>query len=455
MAIWKKREPNPPSGPSPADNDARKATLHSRLFDAIQQAVIATDADSRIIFWNPFAETLYGWSAEEVFGRNILDVVPAEPLAASPVLKAVEAGDTWAGEFLVRRKSGETFEAYVTTSTMRDEAGNPCGAVGVSYDITVQKQRDQRYQTLFKAMSEGFALCEAIRDDAGALIDYCVVEINPVLQALLGGGDLVGGRLSDSNLGGKAWLALCDGVLRTGEPARFEFHNALNDQWHEIRVNRVTPNVMAQFFFDITERKAAQTRQAELFDELNHRVKNNLTIVAGLLTMQARDAGPRVRSELMKAVGRVQSISDVHDSLNKGHGAESVDFGDYLSALGQRLSASLLVDDRVSIEVDAQPLAVSVDHAVPLGMIVNELVTNAVKYAYPAPDRGVISVRFAREADGALLSVGDQGRGLPPDFKAAAGGLGMKLIDSLVRQVGGALTISRDAGLRFEIRLPT
>src|SRR6202044_4134738 len=102
-----------------------------------------------------------------------------------------------------------------------------------------------------------------------------------------------------------AWLALCDRVLRSGVPRTFEHHDPATGRWREIHVTRVTPTRMGQLFFDITERKAAQVRQTELFDELNHRGKNNLGIVIALLNMQGRAGGPELRTALGKAVDRV------------------------------------------------------------------------------------------------------------------------------------------------------
>jgi two-component sensor histidine kinase len=303
-------------------------------------------------------------------------------------------------------------------------------------------------------MSEGFALCEAIRDDSQRLVDYVVLDMNPALQQMLGvGSEAIGGKLSAAPGDQTAWLALCHRVLTTGKSATFEYHNTSTGRWHEVHVNRVTPTRMAQFFFDVTERKTAEAWQAKLFDELNHRVSNNLTIVSGILRMQAGRGDAALRAELLKAVDRVKSIADVHGSLYRAGGGEGIDFGPYLESLCGRLSQSLLADDRIRIEVQADSGVVPTDHAVPLGMLVNELVTNAVKYAYPAPEEGAVVVRFQVTDGGALLSVSDFGLGLPETFEAGRGGLGMTLVGFMTQQVGGHLTILRDRGTRFELRL--
>ncbi|HEY1415943.1 MAG TPA: sensor histidine kinase [Caulobacteraceae bacterium] len=315
-------------------------------------------------------------------------------------------------------------------------------------------ERNLRYATLFETVPEGFAVCEAIRDDEGKLVDYSIIEINPALRSLLNvGPEVVGSRLSDSPYDWTRWLKLCDQVLTTGEPVVFERFNRPYKLWHEVHLSRLSEGQLAQFFFDITARKANEARQAELFEELNHRVKNNLAIVAGVLQLQARESEERTRGELMKAAARVQTIAEIHGALTHGSGADSVDFAAYLEALCLGLRRSLASDREIDLGLRADPALVKVEAAIPLGMVVNELVTNAVKYAYPAPKGGPIDVRFRHEGGEIFLTVRDAGRGLPEDAERRNGGLGMRLVRSLVEQIGGELTVRGDAGAYFEIRL--
>ena len=324
-------------------------------------------------------------------------------------------------------------------------------------DQTNQILADQvlNHNALFESMSEGFALCDAEFGADGRLKDYTIQQINPALQRMLGvGAEVIGSHLSESPGDWTAWLAACGRVLRTGQVISFERHNPGNDRWHEIHISRVTETRLAQLFFDITARKAADARQAELFDELNHRVKNNLGLTSSFLELQARGSTAEVGEQLRKAAARVRSIAEVHSALYRGARRNDVDFGAYLEDLCTSLARTLIVDERIRLEVQAHSAIVPVDTAIPLGMIVNELMTNAVKHAFAPPQDGVITIRFGHDAEGLVLSISDNGAGLPDAEAEIPDGLGMKLLKSLVAQVGGRLATDHRSGAKFDIHLP-
>ncbi|HEV2363992.1 MAG TPA: histidine kinase dimerization/phosphoacceptor domain -containing protein [Caulobacteraceae bacterium] len=310
-------------------------------------------------------------------------------------------------------------------------------------------------RALFETMSEGFALVEPIWNGDGRLADYRILEINPALQGMLGVGPDVVGRTLGEGPAPPEWLAVCERAMKSGRPVSFEYGNPDTGRWHEIRLTRIAEDRLAQFFFDVTERKEALNHQAQLFDELNHRVKNSLAMVSSLLQVQSNRAPEPVREHLAKAVARVDAIAEVHGALYGGGGRDRVDFAQYLRTLCERLAASLVDDQRIRIEVTAESAEIGVDHAAALGMIVNELVTNAVKHAYPAPDPGVIDVTFQRRGRRLSLTVSDRGPGPPaagiPDDSE---GLGVRLVKSLVRQLRASFSISGPPGTRIEVRLP-
>jgi two-component sensor histidine kinase len=185
------------------------------------------------------------------------------------------------------------------------------------------------------------------------------------------------------------------------------------------------------------ELKRALAHQEVLTREISHRVKNSLSIVAGLLSMQGHNAAdPELRDALADARTRVLTIAKVHDRLWRKDEVQTVNLAEFLEELCEQFSAS--VGPKHTIIRDVAPVMVATDHAVPLGLITNELVTNAFKYAYPG---GVGEVRLAvtRVEPGHLrLEVCDRGAGLPPGFDPAKSkSLGMTVITGLGRQLGG------------------
>ena len=116
----------------------QKLSLQGQLLESIDQALIATDIQGQIMYWNRFAERLYGWSAAEVMGRSILDVTPAtiSQVQAAEIMTALLRGERWAGEFWVQRRDGHSFPAEVTDSPILDAQGQLIGVVGISHDIS-------------------------------------------------------------------------------------------------------------------------------------------------------------------------------------------------------------------------------------------------------------------------------------------------------------------------------
>jgi PAS domain S-box-containing protein len=124
--------------------------LQARLLDTIEESVIATDLDGIVIYWNHFAEKLYGWTAQEVLGRQIIELTTPEIMAeqALEIMSQLRQGESWTGEFRVQRRDGTTFPAQVINSPISDDEGNLIGIVGVSTDITERKRQEESLKEL-------------------------------------------------------------------------------------------------------------------------------------------------------------------------------------------------------------------------------------------------------------------------------------------------------------------
>jgi len=193
------------------------------------------------------------------------------------------------------------------------------------------------------------------------------------------------------------------------------------------------------------ERLASELALKELlFKEANHRVKNNLSIVQAILRIAASDAkcGPAEAETLNAAASRVESIALLHDVLSHLRIGESVAIGEYLSRLVEAISASANMGERIRIEIDFQEgLAVDLEVAVPCGLIVNELVTNALKYAFPEGRKGSISVSAHNAPKGGItVGIEDDGVGYENVHETKpGGGLGMQIVALLAEQLGATI----------------
>ncbi|MBP2232253.1 two-component sensor histidine kinase [Azospirillum agricola] len=213
----------------------------------------------------------------------------------------------------------------------------------------------------------------------------------------------------------------------------------------------------------VGERDSALAEKDLLMREVNHRIKNSLQVVSSLLSLQAQSAGDlRLRAQLDEAGRRVQAISDIHRLLYRIDDVRFIPFHDYLTALCRDLERSALSEGGGwRLELAVEPVEVPTDQAVPLGLIANELVMNAIKHAYP--DRRAdgpphpIAVGLAREPSGAIrLTVSDHGVGLPAGFDwRRSRSLGMRLVHTLSGQLGATLAVEPIApGTRFTVRMP-
>jgi two-component sensor histidine kinase len=198
----------------------------------------------------------------------------------------------------------------------------------------------------------------------------------------------------------------------------------------------------------------ALKHQALLTREMSHRVKNSLTSVVGLLRVQARDAQSRdVKNALQDASLRVSTIAEVHDHLWRSSHVGFVELADFITELCKKLRGNT---GRHTLNCHSDQMLLAADHAIPLGLLINELVTNAIKYAYPQSS-GAIEVS-AREIAGHLrVEVSDEGAGLPEgfDINQPRASLGFKVVTGMVRQLNGHLTAANDRkGARFVLDLP-
>jgi two-component sensor histidine kinase len=195
------------------------------------------------------------------------------------------------------------------------------------------------------------------------------------------------------------------------------------------------------------ELRTLVTHKEALLQEVHHRVKNNLQVVANLLTMRSRSAPGVAQQVLTETAERVQAISAVHEALYQDAENEKVDLSGRLKVIGKRLAQTYSVQDRVSILVTGEEVALPLNTAVPAALLATELMSNALKHAFPNDARGTIEVRISRDQSSAFeLSVVDNGIGVSTTAPSEVRGSGLHIARALARQVGGKLSIGSHTG---------
>lgn len=212
---------------------------------------------------------------------------------------------------------------------------------------------------------------------------------------------------------------------------------------------------------DITDRKNADERikkslheKETLLQEVHHRVKNNMMVMTSLLKLQARQIrDERYRKMLNDSINRIKSMALIHDKLYQSENLSHIKFGNYLEGLLNNIFMTYGAGTgRISLKKDFENIPLSIGTAVPCGLIVNELVSNSLKHAFPANKKGELKVTLSRNDESRMieLKVSDNGVGIK-EFA----GLGLELVKTLVKQLGGSIELNREKGTEFRIRFST
>lgn len=202
------------------------------------------------------------------------------------------------------------------------------------------------------------------------------------------------------------------------------------------------------------ELRAANERLELLAREVHHRVANSLQMVSSFVSMQAGQTEDAAAREALQATqSRIQAISKVHHRLYTRDDLTTIDLDDYLGTLVNALRDSLAQGDcDVGFELQAEPIEVSPDEAVSVGVIVNELVSNACKYAFGTGGTGTIRIELAADGPGYALTVSDDGKGFDGAAPAVGSGLGMRIVKAVAQSLGGAIeAVPRERGSAFRL----
>mgnify|MGYP006286858387 CR=1 FL=1 len=485
-----------------ADNEERRAAYQS-LFaatDRLPDLIYHLDTEGRISFINQAVQR-YGYTRESLIGEHILELVhPEDREKARWKLNERRAGDRRTRKFEVRLKTGDKHTVFLSLynrSMPKDPVllvdaegiykGTPgrsdfMGTLGVGHDITEQKllqneldQHSHMFRTIIENMGEAAWLEE--------IDPQRTMYLNPACERLF---QITADRLqADPSL----WLRIIhpDDRKRVEaaltqlnsehrlDPIEYRiFDKTGTERWvraHTFPVEDTYGKVtrMVGIAHDITSEQQERTllqervqKEKAFVHEINHRVKNNLTLLDSMLSLelgsiqeQQNDAD-NTTEILGKVKARIRAVGLVHEMLYSSSQDRAVEARQYLQELGFNiLEADGVNYGRIQLEFRIKDLVwLPVRVVIPLGMIFSELLTNAIKYAFPAGEDGQVWVRLEGHAEQEYeLQVCDNGKALPPDYDQKSLSIGHSLITSLARQLNGSFEIKTNQNYKcFSIR---
>ncbi|HMB44699.1 MAG TPA: histidine kinase dimerization/phosphoacceptor domain -containing protein, partial [Candidatus Methanoperedens sp.] len=213
---------------------------------------------------------------------------------------------------------------------------------------------------------------------------------------------------------------------------------------------------------DITERKLAEEHikksleeKEVLLREIHHRIKNNMQIVSSLLMLQSQNIeDKKYKDVFIDSQNRILSMALIHEKLYQSEDLAQIDFKEYINEMVSNIFSSYGLNSNIKIDINVENIPINIDNAVPCGLIINELVTNSLKYAFPEGRRGKIQISVkSKEKNMIQLSISDDGIGIPKDLNIRnTKTLGLTLITALAEnQLNGELIINREKGTEFQI----
>jgi PAS domain S-box-containing protein len=457
----------------------RRADELSAVFDAMTDGVVVFDTAGYAVKANHAAVHSLGLDPT---GRQLGELAACTRLRSSEgalllppetVTHRALRGETARGvREVFTSPAGREAVVLVSASPLRSH-GRVAGAVAAWHDIS---DMERASASLARSQAEFEAIFNA-NSDAVVFTDlhHHIVLVNPAFTTLFG--------YAAEEARGRCTQFLYESPEEFTEVAQLDSHPPAEAgaRRFEVRYRRkdgslfwaesVETQVMAAnhqptgllgIYRDVTERRQAEqllqaslTEKEILLKEVHHRVKNNLQIIVSMLSLQAsRATGTSDMEALRQSRDRVQTIALIHERLYRSSDLARIPFREYLQGLTENLLASYRVGPgRVSLRLAIDDIVLGVDLGIPVALIINELVSNALKHAFPGDRTGELRIEMHAAGRGRLtLCVADDGVGLPPELDIARiASLGLQMVTALVRQIGGTLELEQSSGTQVRI----
>lgn len=450
---------------------------YALTIDAVNEGLWDWEIPTGKAYFSPTYYTMLGYEDKEFPASysSFESLIHPEDLerVEKQLKEHVKKGEGYTIDFRLKTKDDKWLWIQSKGKVVKtDENGNPVRMVGTHTDITQQKNAEE-------ALKESRIKFKSIFENAGEAIILFdpkgkIIEANKMIEKLFGFSrdEFIGqnfekyiaplidlnavSAFNDVLLGKKAKSMELSIKNRDGERLSLIAHpSVLKNEDNTIKGIIIILEDVTHLKHAEMELKQSIKDKNVLLSEIHHRVKNNMQIISSLLNLQSSHVdGDETRSLLKESQGRVKSMAMIHEKLYQSTDFSHINFGKYIEELVLDLFHTYGVNKAyIKPDIQVGDFQINLDTAIPCGLIINELVTNSLKYAFPNNKKGTVKVEFKSIGDEYLLIVADDGVGLPENFEMDnRDTLGMQLVSSLIEQLEGEMVLDKTVGTAFKMK---
>jgi PAS domain S-box-containing protein len=440
-----------------------------RVIEAVPNALVTIRANGQIEMVNAQAERMFGYPREELLGQPVEMLVPGRFGGHHPNLRNSFFSNPQSRpgrDLFGLRKDGSEFPVEVGLNPIDTDEGTM--VLSAIVDISARKRLEERFRRVVESAPNAMVMINAdgqiemVNAQAERVFGYSREELlNQPVEMLVPKRfrqhhpDLRNSFFADPRSRPMGAGRDLYGLRKDG--SEFPVEIGLNP------IETDEGPMVLSAIVDISDRKqreesiqAALKEKDILLGEIHHRVKNNLQVIYSLLDMQSSKVSDETALHLLReSQNRIRSMSLIHQRLYESKDFGRVDFRSFLDTLVPNLVSSYSADpSRITLLIDAAEVSLPINAAIPCGLIVNELISNALKHAFPGHRHGEIRIGLVSRENQVELSVSDNGAGVPEGLELAnATTLGLQLVTLLADQLGAKITLQRANPTRFVLNL--
>jgi PAS domain S-box-containing protein len=445
------------------------------LVETSPDAVTMTDLEGNITFVSQKTLNVHGYDhAEELIGKNAFSLIASQDheRAMKNFGKTLEEGSVKNLEYVMLRKDGTRFFGELSASLLKDVYGAPKALIGITRDITERKnaerelsESEKKFRTVVEYANDAIYIITAqgfeyINSAFEKLTGYTSEEVS---EETFNFWDII--HPEDVKM-----IKEREEARRKGKevPSRYEFRILAKDgsvktvEPATVQIGEKGELKVMGILRDVTDRKKAEEKLKTslhekdiLLKEIHHRVKNNMQIISSLLRLQSRAIGDDGMLDVFKeSQNRIRSMALIHEKLYQTEDFSRINFAEYIRSLTVHLFHTYQVDpNSVLMKADVKDIFLDINRAIPCGLIINELVSNSLKHAFPDGKKGQVCIRFLSTSQKKnKLVVSDDGIGLPKSVNLREPQtLGLQLVIDLVHQIDGSIRVEKNKGTAFHI----